>query len=86
MIINCPNKQDSGPVLLSVYGILVSHDINVVYTLYYFDVIFIYLKVRHCNSNYINFFINLGVILMLPLAVRSNAPVRLKVQLSKARM
>ena len=78
-----PNKYESWPGFLSVYVIVRSNGINVVYKFYHFCGVVITLKVRHCQSNNISLMNNLGLSLMLPPAVRSNAPVRLKVQYSK---
>jgi len=77
------NKYESWPGFLSVYVIVRSNVINVVYKLHYFCGVVISLKLRHCGSMNITLMNNLGVSLMLPPAVRSNAPVRLKVQFSK---
>ena len=83
MITYFPNKYVIWPVFLSVYVILRSNVSNVLYKLHYIGGVVITLKVRHCQSNHISSFNNLDVSLMLPPAVRSNAPVRLKVQFSK---
>ena len=83
MIMYFPNKYEIWPGFLSVYVIVSSNGINVVYELYYFCGVVITLKVRHCQSNNPCVIYNIGVSLMLPPAVRSNAPVRLKVQYSK---
>ena len=76
-----PNKYESWPGFLSVYVIVKSNGINVVYK--YICGVVITLKVRHYQSNNISVMNNLGVSLMLPPDVRSNAPVWLKVQFSK---
>ena len=77
-----PNKYDIWPGLLSVYVIVRSNDITVVYKLHYLFGSVITLKIRHCQYNNISLMNNLGVSLMLPPAVRSNAPVRLIAQFS----
>ena len=76
MIMDFPNKYESWPGFLSVCVIVRSYDINVVYTLHYFCGVVISLKLRHCGSMNITLMNNLAVSLMLPPAVRSNAPVR----------
>ena len=78
-----PNKYESWPGFLSVYVIVSSNGINVVYKLHYLCGVIITLKIRHCQYNNISLMNNLGVSLMLPSAVHSNAPVRLKAQFSK---
>ena len=83
MTIDIPDKYESCTGFLSVYVIVRSNGINVVYKLHYFFGVVITLKVRHCQSNNISLMNNLCVSLMLPPAVRSNASVRLKVQFSK---
>ena len=78
-----PNKYDNWPDFLSVYGIGRSHGSNVVYKLYYFCGVVMNLKVRHCQTNHVSSFNNLGESLMFPIAVRSNVTIRLKAQFSK---
>ena len=78
-----PNKYESWPGFLSVYVIVRSNGINVVYKLHYFCGVVITLKVKHYQSNNLSLMNNFGVSLMLPPAVCSNVPVRLKVQYSK---
>ena len=55
-----PNKYESWPGFLSVYVIVSSNVINVVYKLYYFCGVVITLKVRHCQSNNISLMNNIG--------------------------
>ena len=83
MRMDFPDKYESWSGFLSVYVIVRSNGINVVYKLHYFFGVVITLKVRHCQSNNISLMNKLGVSLLLPPSVRSNEPVRLKVQLSK---
>ena len=66
-----------------VYVIVVSQGSNLVYKLNYLFCVVIYLNARNCKSNNICSFIKVGVSYMLPPAVCSNDPVRLRVQLSK---
>ena len=83
MIMCFPNKYESWPGFLSVYVIVRSNGINVVYKLHYFCGVVITFRVRHCQYNNVSVMNNLDVILMLPPTLRSNASVRLKVQFSK---
>ena len=50
MIMDFPNKYESWPGFLSVYVIVRSNGINVVYKLHYFCGVVISLKIRHCGS------------------------------------
>ena len=83
MIMCFPNKYESWPGFLSVYVIVRSNGINIVYKLHYLCGVVITLIVRHCQYNNVSVMNNLDVSLMLPPAVRRKAPVRLKVQFSK---
>ena len=83
MIMDFPNKDESCPGFLSVCVIVSSYGINVVYKFHYFCGVIITLNVRNCQSIHNYSFNNLCDTLMLPPAVRSNAPVRLKLQFSK---
>ena len=78
-----PNNFENWTSFLSVYSIVRFNVSNVLYKLNYFGGVVITLKVRHCQSKNISLMNKLCVSLMLPPAVRSNAPVRLKVQFSK---
>ena len=83
MRIYFPNMWECWPEFLSVYVIMRYNLSNVLYKLNYFGGAVITLKVRHCQYNNISSINNLGVCLMLPPAVRSNDPVRLKYQFYK---
>ena len=83
MIMYFPNKYESWPGFLSVYVIVRSNGINVVYKLHYLCGVVISLKLRQCQSMNITLINNIVVSLILPHALRGNVPVRLKLQLSK---
>ena len=77
-----PNKKESLTGFLSVYVIESYYGSDVVYKLHYFSFAFIYLKVRHFKYNNIYNETNPEISLMLPPAVRNNAPVNLIFQIS----
>ena len=77
------NKYESWPGFLSVYIIVRSNGINVVYKLHYLCGAVITLRVRHCQYNNVSVINDIDGSLIIHPVVRSNAPVRLKVQFFK---